>query len=177
MNKVTIFSALAGISMWFTGAHADGMGLFAAYLDPSEGKGISGIGIRGRGGIEHLYFEIRGTYFEKIREVGLLNERDLSVLPVDLGFGWQTDKDPVIQLYGGGGVTYYFLDIDNGSVDNAIGYYLQVGGELEIREGFGFFIEGVWRKIDTETHDGGTLGSADLSLEGSALHLGIMLRR
>jgi hypothetical protein len=176
-HKITIFTVLVGITLWTTGTHADGMGLFAAYLDPSDGREVAGIGIRGRGGIELLYFEIRGTYFESIPEVGFDLDQELSVLPVDVGFGWQTDWEAKLQLYGGGGVSYYFLDVDNGSVDNAVGYYLEVGGELEIIEGFGVFIEAIWRTVDTERDEGGSLSQSDLSIEGKAIHLGVMLRR
>lgn len=177
MIKRTVHSLLIGICLLGAAARADGLGLFAAYLDTSGNDAVSGIGLRGRGGSELLYFELRGTYFEDIPEVDLIVDQELSLLPIDFGFGWQTTYEAPLQLYGGGGVTYYFLDVSDGSVDNALGYYFEVGGEMEIFENFGNFFEALWRQVETRSEEGSRLNKDDLNVNGGAVHIGIMLRR
>jgi hypothetical protein len=175
MIKQTVFSLLIGITLWSTAAHADGLGVFAAYLNPSDTDGIAGIGVRGRGGHELVYFELRATFFESIPEIDFEAVEDLSIIPVDLGFGWHTDWEAPVQLYGGGGATFYIYDAENGEVDNALGYYLQLGGEVSIYKNLGLFFEVLWRDVDTQTGD--DRNQRDLKMDGGAVHIGVMLRK
>lgn len=175
MIKRMVPSLLIGITLWTTAVQADGLGLFAAYLNPSDTDAISGVGLRGRSGTDLLYFELRGTFFESIPELDFEVDQEISILPVDLGFGWHTDWESPLQFYGGGGFTIYLFDTDGESVDDALGYYLEIGGEVEIALHVGLFFEILWRDVDTQW--GNELNKRDLSIDGGAVHIGVMLRR
>jgi len=176
MKYVKYFLSLTAFTLCLNGIYADGLGVFGSLWEPSDGEDVAGVGIRGRGGDGILYFEARGTYFEDISEDGLLFDRELSVIPFDLGIGLQSSAEEPVQFYGGAGITYYFIDMDNADVDDEFGYYFQLGAELVIHEGFGIFAEGVWRHAEAKIDDDGDVDEADFDLEGSAVNLGIVFR-
>jgi hypothetical protein len=99
------------------------------------------------------------------------------VIPVDAGVGLKFDLSDMLEIYGGGGATYYFLDSDLGDIDDEVGWYLEGGVELGIAEGFGVFAEVLWRQVEgTVEDDDVTLDDIDIDLEGVAVNVGVVLR-
>lgn len=145
-------------------ARAGDIGAFGSLWDQQDGDKVYG------GGAVYLFevlpLELRGTYYESasIPEAG-----DVAALPVDLGFTADLTRTSVVDLYVGAGGSYYFLDADEGDVDNEFGWY--AGARLEIpleKESVAIFGEALYRGIGVEHID------ADLS--GFAFNVGLIFR-
>ncbi|MDF3130768.1 hypothetical protein P0Y35_16275 [Kiritimatiellaeota bacterium B1221] len=150
VKTICILASAFGISH----VSAQGLGVYGSYWDPNEGGDVMGIGLHLRGGEELLYYEIRATYFEDISEDTGRETNDFEVIPVDIGLGLQHDITERVNLYGGGGLSYYFLDSQIGSFDDEVGYYFQVGSNLELNESFGLFAEAVFRRVEGTVDSG-----------------------
>jgi hypothetical protein len=176
MKKMITVFVLSGLGLLSAGAlQAEGLGVFGSLWDPSDGDETFGAGVRARGGDGPIYFEVRGTYFEDITDDRGLISNDLQVIPVDLGLGLQMLPNESIEIYAGGGATYYFMDSEYGNVDDEVGYYLQVGTELGVSEGLGLFAEAVWRHVEGSVEDGGQLEDSNIDLKGMAVNFGLVL--
>jgi hypothetical protein len=175
MKKMIIVFVLSGLVFLSAGAlHAEGLGIFGSLWDPSDGDETFGAGVRARGGAGLIYFEVRGTYFQDITDDQGLISNDLQVVPVDLGLGLQMRPNESIEIYGGGGGTYYFMDSEYGNVDDEVGYYLQAGVELGVSEGVGLFAEAVWRHVEGSVDNGSQLEDSKIDLKGMAINIGLV---
>jgi hypothetical protein len=82
-----------------------------------------------------------------------------------------------LQLYAGGGATYYFLDADHGSIDDEVGWFLEAGAELAITSYMGVFGEAVWRSVEgTVDDDDIDTDRVDIDLDGLAVNIGLIFR-
>lgn len=156
---------------------ADGFGIFASVWEFDDEETVVGYGLRGRAGTDLVYFELRGTYYEDSSSDSFDFSETLQPVPIDLGFGVHTHPDHTLQAYAGLGITYYFIDVENENVGNEVGYYVQIGGEVEIREGLGFYVEGVWRTVEAFADRDGDVNESAFDLEGGAINIGIVLRK
>lgn len=170
--------------LWSTNLPADGVGVYGSYWDPYEGGEIWGMGVHLRGGEDLVYYEIRATYFEDISDdVGPVTN-DFEVIPVDLGLGLQYEISQNLTVYGGGGVSYFFLDSEIGSFDDEFGYYFQVGADAAVNETFSVFAEAIFRRVEGSVENG--LSSIDdlddlefedqtqIDLHGTAIVVGLV---
>lgn len=163
---------------------AEGLGVYASNWDPKEGGDVWGVGLHFRGGEDLLYYEIRATYFEDISEDTGLVTNDFEVIPVDVGLGLQYAVTEALNIYGGGGLSYYFLDSQIGSFDDEVGYYYQIGADVKLNEGFGLFAEAVFRQVEGTVENGLTdldnldnleyEDSIQIDLDGLAVIVGMM---
>jgi opacity protein-like surface antigen len=160
-----------------TGAQAGGLGVFGSYWNPSDGDETFGAGAKLRIGVEPFYFGVRGTYYDDITEDVGADDDDLQVIPVDVGAGLQFNIMDELQIYGGGGVTYFFLDADNGSIDDEVGWFLEAGVELGITSYMAVFGEAVWRSVEgTVDDDDIDTDRVDIDLDGLAFNVGLLFR-
>jgi hypothetical protein len=147
--------------------------VFASYWNPSSDEESTGAGFSVRN-VDHLvYFELRGTYFEEISDESPLFQNRLQVIPVDFGLGMQVDLLKWLNIYGGGGISYYFMESTTAVVDNELGYYLQAGTKLKFYDGFGIFAEVVWRKVQANFEEDINLSDSNFDLQGTSVNVGI----
>jgi len=180
MKKLVAVLSILGFGIFgASGAVADGVNVFGSYWDPSDGDETLGAGISLRGGTEPLYLQLRGTFYDDITEDTALFENDLQVIPADVGIGVQIEANDRVELYGGGGVSYYFLDSENGSIDDEVGWYLEAGTELGVSEDIGVFVEGVWRTVEGTVDDDADdvdFDDVTIDLDGVSVNLGVVFR-
>jgi hypothetical protein len=175
MKKSIIIAVISGIGFLSSPfLVAEGLSVFGSYWSPSSGEESLGAGLSLRGGDGLVYFEVRGTYFEDIKEDTPLYKNKLQLVPVDVGIGFQLDVTEMLGIYGGGGFTYYFLDSDTADVDNEVGYYLQAGAELTVNEGFGVFSEVIWREVEASLKNDINLEDSKFDLAGISVNVGVV---
>ena len=99
--------------------------------------------------------EVRGTFFEKLKENDGIANLDLQVIPLEAGLVLRAAQANVTP-YIGGGAGYYFLDgKSNGglfSVDDEVGWYATGGLELSLGKNMGIFGEALYRKVSGTAH-------------------------
>lgn len=175
MNKITlarvslILSLMAG-----THAVADGLSVVGSWWSPDEGDASYGAGIQARIGDDLLYLEAAGTYFEDITQEFTLISYELSVIPLDLGLGLKLEASPTVDLYAGGGATYFVMDSNVGDSDDRVGYYVKGGCEVELNENVGIFLEALWRDAEARVDEDEGLVENRFNLEGVALSVGLV---
>jgi hypothetical protein len=173
-------AALFGIGLLCMGAQAGGLGVFGSYWNPDEGDSVWGAGALLRGGVGPFYLGVRGTYYEDISEALKQPVVDLQAIPVDASVGLQWAPIDDLELYGGGGATYYFLDTRDGKVDDEVGLLLEAGVELTITSHIGVFGQAVWRDVRGTVEDDriGDINRhrADINLDGVTVNVGLVFR-
>jgi hypothetical protein len=175
-----LLAVVFGLGMLCTGAQAAGVGVFGSYWNPDAGDGVFGAGARLRGGVGPFYLGVRGTYYEDISKALSQPVVDLQAIPVDATVGLQWAPIDELELYGGGGATYYFLDTSEGQIDDEVGWLLEAGAELTIATHIGVFGEAVWRDVQG-TVEGDRIGDinhhrADINLDGFTVNVGLVFR-
>jgi hypothetical protein len=129
-------------------ASAGGFGVYGSYWDSDQAdSSMGGGGKVGFTFVKFLELEFHGTYYPSFTT-------DVAGQNVDVGAG----------------VTYYFLSTDQGSIDNKTGIYGQAG--LDLGSGNArFFVEALWRKMDT--HISLSSFNRDATLDGFAANAGV----
>lgn len=173
MRKLAI--AVLGLALSSATAQAEGLGLFGSIWTPDVGDKTLGVGLKLREGPGHFYLGGRATYYNRVEDA--IGTTDLRVIPVDVTVGLQAEPLEEVNIYGGGGVSYFFLDAYDGSEEDEVGWLLEAGAELTITKHLSVFAEILWREIEG-THDDGDidLDRVDIDLDGPVINLGIVLR-
>ena len=178
MNKLCIFLLVTAMGV-VTAAAENGWGLNAAYWDTEDLSDQAGVGATlSIEMIPSVLMNIRGTYFDGFgdEENG---DVDLQVVPVELGLVVYQPVMESLNIYGGGGIGYYFMDTDKADVDDEVGSFLNAGLELkgagkkEVVYGqthLGLFVEAIYRFVEADA------GSADFNLDGLGANAGLMIR-
>lgn len=130
-------------------AHAGSFGLYGSYWDSDQASKSAGGGARlGFSFVKILELDFHGTYYPDF-ETDVGGQRvDVKAKPVDGGLRINFLPGGPVNPFVGAGATYYFFDTDQGSIDNKTGVYGQAGLEFG-GKGSRFFLEGLWRKIDS----------------------------
>lgn len=168
-------AALAGS----TAAIAQGemsLGVFGSYWDHEDADGSWGIGAKGRFG----YVELRGTYYgDADTDILQGTTFQLSTFPVDVGLAFNFAADSPLNPYIGAGGSYYFMDTNAGDVDDEVGWYLLVGGEMGMTQGLSFMLEGTYRSVEAtiKPGQGATLiTDSKLNIDGFGANAGVVWR-
>jgi hypothetical protein len=158
--------------------------LFLQYYDGSETESSFGGGLKGDWLIGESAWGIEGrlTY---MGDLGLdksaeYSDYDIMALPVDVGVNYHFMENKNMWL--GAGLTYAFLDVNNGDVDDQWGWYASLGYQTgEPGAPWAFFAEAVYRQIQGDVSTSGIAGGTDLytydtSLNGLGLAVGVAYR-
>lgn len=180
MKKLLI--ALLCLSLFPVAAVADnGWGLFGSYWSPSDGDAAFGPGVRFvYETIPGVQFDLRLSYFDNVMDDDV---PDLEVVPLEAGLSLMAPVADRLNLYGGLGVGYYFMDIDtedDPDVDDEIGFFVNGGLAYDVVKDdaeYGgsracLFAEAMYRSVKTDGPDG--LWDADL--DGLVLNAGLTVR-
>lgn len=160
--------------------------LFLTYYDGSSTESSFGGGLKGDWliGDTPWGFEARLTYLgdlgiDTAPYQDIVGDLDVMALPVDLGFNYHFMENRNIWL--GAGMTYAFLDVNNGDVDDEWGWYATAGYQTgEPGGNWSFFSEVIYRVIEGKVNTSGLfetdLDTWDASLNGLGISVGAAYR-
>jgi hypothetical protein len=149
MNWKRMVAALAVAMCFSVPARAGSLGFYGSYWDSDQADSSAGGGGRvGFAFVKYLEIEFRGTYYPSFTTDVMGTSVEVKAKPLDGGLRVNLLPSGPVNPYVGAGLTYYFLDSDAGGIDNKAGIYGQAGLEIG-KETRRFFVEAVWRKMDT----------------------------
>ena len=167
---------LAMVVVLFTAAvpsYAGSAGVYGSYWDGSDVGSTYGVGGRfGFNMFKWMELEFHATYYTDFEEDISSQDFELTALPVDGGLRFNLLPDKAFNIYVGGGVTYYFMDTNLGSVDDEFSYYGSAG--VEFGKKTHFFVEALWRNLDTTVDE--STGDEDVSFSGVSANVGLNWR-
>jgi hypothetical protein len=148
MTFKRLMAALAAMLLVSAPARAGSFGLYGSYWNSDQADTSGGGGARiGFDFTRVIELEFHGTYFSNFTTDVNGQSVDVKATPVDGGLRFNLlPTSPVIPFVGAG-VTYYFLDATQGTIDNKTGIYAQAGLEVGKRNTH-FLIEALWRKME-----------------------------
>ena len=152
-------------------AFAGTFGFYGSYWDGSDSGSTYGAGARiGFDFLKWMELEFHGTYYTDFEGDIQSQNFELTALPVDGGLKFKFLPNSKVNLYFGAGLTYYFMDTNLGTLDDEFTYYgeagLQFGGKSTK-----FFVEALWRSLDTTVDD--PSGDTDIDFSGVSANAGI----
>lgn len=172
MRRVLILVVAVLMLAGSTSAGALGLAGFGSYANTSDLDDSFGFGgkIDFRFGQSAFFLEGRGTYYPEFEKTILNQKFKVSALPLEIGPGVAFGN-----FFVSGGLSYFMLDPDNGSMDDAAGFYL-AGGLKKATPGIGFFAEAMYRWLNStvEVNDNEiTINKEDIDLSGFGINVGI----
>jgi len=172
LKKIAIALALAVLAS--IPAQAGSFGVYGSYWEPDDADSSTGYGARiGFEFVKVLEFEFRGTHYGDFQSTVTPTDVKVEAIPLDGGLRVNFLPTAAVNPYIGAGVTYYFLDSEDASIENETGIYGVAGldfGSAHTR----FFLEAMWRKLDATI----AIGSfdTDATLDGFAANTGFNWR-
>ncbi len=156
--------------------------LFLHYYDGSDtesswGGGISADWLMGESpwGIMARLSYMGDLGFDTSSVPEVFHGYDVMALPVDVGVNYHFMENRNLWL--GAGLTYAFLDVNNGRMDDAWGWYADLGYQSgEPGAPWAFWADVMYRVIEGNVEHGLTLDTFDLSLNGLGLSAGVAYR-
>jgi hypothetical protein len=159
-------TALCSVPSW-----AGSFGVYGSYWNPDEVDSNFGAGARvGFDFVKFLELEFHGTYYPSFEAEGLTGPVDIRATPVDGGLRINFIPEGHFNPYIGAGATEYFLNADDGNIDNETGWYGELGMAFGGDHGK-FFVEAMWRKLDT-TVSFGDLDEVHTNFDGISFNAG-----
>jgi len=152
---------------------AGSFGVYGAYWDSNDASSSWGGGARvGFSFVKFLELEFHGTYYPDFGADILGSSIDITATPVDGGLKFNILPDKAFNPYVGAGTSYYFMDTSDGSIeiDNSTGWYGEAGLDFG-GDNARFFVEAVWRVMDTSLSVGSA--DADADFDGVTGQVGI----
>ena len=148
---------------------AGSFGVYGSYWDSDDAGSSWGGGVRaGFNFLSWMELEFHGTYFPSFGADVTGTNIDVTALPVDGGLRFNFLKDKPVNIYAGAGASYYFMDATDIDLDDATGWYAEAG--LEFGKNSHFFVEAMWRAVDTTASNGSV--DEDASLNGITGNVG-----
>ena len=149
MNLKKLAIVVATLTLFSVPTQAGSFGAYGSYWSSDEADNSWGGGARvGFNFAKWMELEFHATYYPDFGTNVFTQDVELKAIPVDGGLKFNFLPDKMVNPYAGLGVTYYFLDSNQGSIDNETGFYGEAGldfGNEDVR----FFVEAMWRKLDT----------------------------
>ena len=182
MKKLAVLTTLAIILAVAGPVYAGGFSLYGSWWDQGDAGSIGGWGLRLTRGDGGWLLDFSLGFFgnhTQVEDTATPWEGKLSVKPLEIGLRYTSPYPHTFRPYAGGGISYNFLDVSPGSVDNMWGWYA-VGGLLigNIRT-IDFMVEVLYRGVNDT---GITLKSCSgealrgrVDLAGWALNAGVTI--
>src|SRR5437899_11937386 len=127
MNCKRIVTALAASCLLAVPAWAGSFGIYGSYWDSDQAKNSTGGGGRiGFNFVKMLELDFHGTYFSKFTTDVGGQSVDVKAKPVDGGLRVNLLPGVPINPSVRAGITYYFLDTRQGSIQNHAASYSKV---------------------------------------------------
>ena len=174
VRKVAMLLAI--LALFSAPSWAGSFSVYGSYWDTKDADASWGAGVRtGFNFTKMLELEFRGTYYPDFKNDQFSGQAfELTAIPVDGGLKLNFLPDQVVNPFIGGGVTYYFLSTDPGSVEDQSGVYLNGGLDIGAKDSARFFAELMWRKVDTALSFGAF--DEDVKFDGVSLNAGATWR-
>jgi hypothetical protein len=186
-----IAAACAVLLLTALPAAAAELDAYGSYWDTDALGDSGGAGVKLSFGSGVLGWEVRAGYFPDLTEdFGTIFDQTLDdelgfeveAYPLDLGLNAHFARGRQLDLFLSGGVTYFKLDSNLGSLDDEVGYYGGVG--LRAGGTFGFYGEVLYRSVEgTLEADPDTIGdlndvedNVDVDLSGPTVNAGFSWR-
>ncbi len=172
-----ILSALTATTASAGGSSIQALG---SWWSPGDSGSTYGYGLRGTAGIGDAFgIDLGWTYFGEGDDIKIGNNDEIRLGGVDAHtFDFGARYTLPMELYFGGGLTYFAFDHDTAKIDGEWGVYGLVGWSFGGEHVRGF-IEGMYRYAEgTVKYDHGFEGHLDndLDYDGFAANIGIMYR-
>ncbi len=169
--------AIAGI------ARADGgLGAMGSYWAPKGFQDNLGFGGKLTLGGTSFGLEVRGSYFENLKQKAEEGNLALQVIPFEAGLVLRAAGQQVTP-YIGGGVGYYFLDGKSSdglySVDDEVGWYATGGLEIPLGKSTALFGEALYRQVSGTAHSdslNNLQGDVNIDLSGLVVNVGFLIK-
>jgi outer membrane protein with beta-barrel domain len=176
MRLRNIVVLLAILSLFSAPSRAGSFGVFGSYWDSKDAGNSWGAGaLAGFNITKRLGLQFQGTYYPDFKNDSFAGRSlDLTAIPVDGGLNFNFLPDKPLNIFAGAGVTYYFLSISPGSVDDKTGVYLDGGLDFGHKDSARFFAQVMWRKVDTSVAFGSF--NRNLKFDGLSLNAGATWR-
>ncbi|MCI0408331.1 MAG: porin family protein [Acidobacteria bacterium] len=160
MNWRKVALCVAAMFLFAVPSWAGSFGVYGSYWDSNDASSSWGGGVRmGFDFFKWMELEFHGTYFPDFGEEILGSTVDITATPVDGGLRFNFLPDAKVNVYAGAGASYYFMDATDASMDNTTGWYGEAG--LEFGKNSRFFVEAMWRVMDTSLSFGSFDEDAD----------------
>ena len=171
-KKLVFCSAL--VTLIAAPSWAGSFGVYGAYWDADEADKSLGAGVRvGFDFVKFLELEFHGTHYPDFETRTLVTDFDIQATAVDGGLRVNFLPVGPVNPYVGAGISRYFLDSDQGDIDNETGWYGEAGLDLG-GENCRFFAEAMWRKLDA--HISLEDFNTDAQFDGIAFNVGALWR-
>ncbi len=149
MRKVVLVLGICLLAApaWAGGAYS----LFGSYAQITDDAEAPGAGVRFTLGSGHWAGDLTFTWYSKEDGVPTIAgvSDDLQVIPTDLGVRFFTNPSGGFNLYFGGGLTYFWTNLNDGSISDELGLHGLVGftaGKSRTK----FFAEANYRYAESE---------------------------
>lgn len=174
MTLQRIALALGVVALCSVPAHAGSFALYGSHWDSKDAGDSWGGGAKiGFTFVKMLEFEFHGTRYSDFKSTDTPSDVDVRATALDGGLRVNFLPTAPINPYVGAGLSYYFFDASPGDIDNKSGIYGLAGLDFGSRHSR-FFIEAMWRKLDTTI----SLNSfhTDATFDGVAANAGFAWR-
>lgn len=160
---------LISVPVW-----AGSAGVYGSYWDAKEADDSPGGGAKiGFPLAKVLEVEFRATYYPNLVTDVIGQRIEVKATPLDGGLRVNFLPSAAVRPFVGAGLSFYVLNTDRGEIDNTTGYYGQAGLDFG-RAASRFFVEALWRKMDTEVTFMAI--GRDVEFDGFAADAGVVWR-
>lgn len=156
-----------------------GFSLFGTYGQVNDSVSSGGFGGRVSFGGQRLVVDLTATWFPASNGVIVKNgsfqiHDSIQIYPIELGLRYLFAPGGEFRPYVGGGASWILTDVQTGSMDDDLGFYILAGMVWGDGRGVDGFVEGLYRRAQTEV-DYGAEGRWGVDLGGFAGVGGIVI--
>jgi hypothetical protein len=156
-----------------------GFSLFGTYGQVNDNISSGGLGARVSFGGQKLLVDFTATWFPERSGVIVKSGSsqifdNIQLYPVELGVRYVFAPGEEFRPYVGGGASWFLTDVQNGSMDDELGYYILAGMVWGDGRGVEGFVEGLFRRAQADV-DYGAAGTWGVDLGGFAGVAGIVI--
>jgi outer membrane protein W len=174
VNLKKLAMVVATLALFSVPTQAGSFGAYGSYWTSDDADNSWGAGARvGFNFAKWLELEFHGTYYPDFGAEVFAQNIEVRAIPVDGGLKVNFLPGKMVNPYAGLGGTYYFLDTDQGDIDNETGIYGEAGLDFG-KENARFFVEAMWRKLDTSVRVSSF--DQDVTFDGIDWHAGVVWR-